>query len=79
MSNSDTSNLIIGGDWNVTLQSLDKRGGVPWKASTYRNCTPLSPESAPKFGTLFLIRLNYLNVRPFVNKDKGIITKFLGV
>ena len=35
MSNSDTSNLIIGGDWNVILQSLDKRGGVPWKASTY--------------------------------------------
>ena len=37
MSNTDTSNLIIGGDWNVTLQSLDKRGGVPWKASTYRS------------------------------------------
>ena len=37
MSNTDTSNLIIGGDWNVTLQSLDKRGGVPWKAFTYRN------------------------------------------
>ena len=31
MSNTDTSNLIIGGDCNVTLQSLDKRGGVPWK------------------------------------------------
>ena len=37
MSNTDTCNLIIGGDWNVTLQSLDKRGGVPWKASNYRN------------------------------------------
>ena len=36
-------------------------------------CTPFSRESAPKFGTLFPIRLNYLNVRPFV-KDKGIIT-----
>ena len=23
-SNIDTSNLTIGGDWNVTLQSLDK-------------------------------------------------------
>ena len=31
-------------------------------------CTPFSRESAPKFGTLFVIRLNYLNV-------KGIITK----
>ena len=27
-----------------------------------------SPESAPKFGTLFLFRLNYLNVRPFVKR-----------
>ena len=31
-------------------------------------CTPFSRESAPKFGTLFLIRLNYLNVRPFVKR-----------
>lgn len=37
MSNTDTSKFIIGGDWNVTTQSLDKRGGVPWKASPYRN------------------------------------------
>ena len=37
MSNTDTSNLTIGGDWNVTLQSLDKRGDVQWKSSTYRN------------------------------------------
>ena len=31
-------------------------------------CTPFSRESAPKFGTLFLIRLNYLNIRPFVKR-----------
>ena len=37
MYNTDVENLIIGGDWNVTLQSLDKRGGIPWKASTYRD------------------------------------------
>ena len=29
MSNTDTNNLIIGGDWRVTLQVLDKRGDVP--------------------------------------------------
>ena len=29
-------------------------------------CMSYSRESVPKFGTLFLIRLNYLNVRPFV-------------
>ena len=27
-------------------------------------CMPFSRESVPKFGTLFLIRLKYLNVRP---------------
>ena len=41
-------------------------------------CMPFSRESVPKFGTLFLIQLKYLNVRPFV-KNKGIITKFLAV
>ena len=41
-------------------------------------CMPFSRESVPKFGTLFRIRLKYLNVRPFV-KNKGIITKFFAV
>ena len=31
-------------------------------------CLPFSRESVPKFGTLFRIRLKYLNVRPFVIK-----------
>ena len=31
-------------------------------------CVPFLRESVPKFGTLFLIRLKYLNVRPFVKK-----------
>ena len=25
MSNTDTERLIVGGDWNITLQSIDKR------------------------------------------------------
>ena len=35
-----------------------------------------SRESVPKFGTLFLIRLKYLNVRPFV-KIKELLLNFL--
>ena len=31
-------------------------------------CMPFSRESVPKFGTLFLIPLNYLNFRPYVKK-----------
>ena len=42
-------------------------------------CMPFSRESVPKFGTLFLIRLKYLNALPFVKKNKGIITNILAV
>ena len=31
-------------------------------------CTPFSRRSVPRFGTLFLIRLKYLNVRLFVKR-----------
>ena len=36
MSNTNTSNVIIAGDWNTTLNPIDKRGGQPWKATNYR-------------------------------------------
>ena len=39
---------------------------------------PFSRESVPKFGTLFLIRLKYLSVRPFVKKKiKELLLIFL--
>ena len=34
MANTDTENLVIGGDWNVSLQAIDKKGGIPME--TYR-------------------------------------------
>ena len=33
----NTSKAIIVGDWNTTLQSIDKRGGRPWQPTSYRN------------------------------------------
>ena len=33
---TDTSRLIIAGDWNCTLQCVDKREGLPWKSTDYR-------------------------------------------
>ena len=36
MSNTDTERLIVGGDWNITLQSIDKKGGTSWKSTTAR-------------------------------------------
>ena len=37
ISNTDTSKVVISGDWNTTLNPIDKRGGQPWKATSYRN------------------------------------------
>ena len=37
MSNTDTERLIVGGDWNITLQPFDKRGGTPWKSTIARD------------------------------------------
>ena len=37
MSNTDVENLIIGGDWNISLYSIDKKGGNPWKPTVSRD------------------------------------------
>lgn len=37
MSNTDFERLIIGGDWNITLQWIDKSGGTSWKSTTARD------------------------------------------
>ena len=37
ISYADTSKSVIAGDWNITLNPIDKRGGQPWKATNYRN------------------------------------------
>lgn len=35
VSNTEISSLIVGGDWNVTLQAMDKKGGLPWRPTLY--------------------------------------------
>jgi len=37
VSATDSSNLIIAGDWNTTLESIDKQGRLAWKETKYRN------------------------------------------
>ena len=37
VSKTDTSKLIISSDWNITLNRIDKLGGLPWKATSSRN------------------------------------------
>ena len=37
MSKTDTSKVIISGDWNITLNRIDKLGGLPWMTTNSRN------------------------------------------
>ena len=37
LSNAIVSRLIVGGDWNVALCAIDKKGGIPWRPTTYRD------------------------------------------
>jgi len=37
ISLTNTSNLIIAGNWNTTLNRLDKQDGLTWKETNYRN------------------------------------------
>ena len=37
ISLTDTYNLVIAGDWDTTLNALDKQGGLTWKKNKYRN------------------------------------------
>ena len=37
MSNTDVENLIIAGDWNISLHAIDKKGGNPWKPTVSRD------------------------------------------
>ena len=40
VSKANTSKIIIAGDWNTTLHSIDKHGGRPWHETNYRNSLP---------------------------------------
>ena len=37
LSNANVSRLIVGGDLNVALDAIIKRGGIPWRPTTYRD------------------------------------------
>ena len=37
ISKTNTSRIIIAGDWNTTLHSIDKRGGRQWQETRHRN------------------------------------------
>ena len=46
VSVTDSLNLITAGDWNTTLNSIDKKGGLAWKETKYRNSLVYFMEAA---------------------------------
>lgn len=44
MDTTELTTLIVGGDWNCTLTKKDKKGGDPWKQTSFRNSVLISME-----------------------------------
>ena len=63
ISKTDVSNLIIVGDWNVTLEAVDKKGGIQWKSSVYRDLL-----------VQFMDELNLVDVLRIKNPSKRCFT-----
>ena len=64
---ADISNLIIVGDWNVTLEAVDKKGGIQWKPSVYRDLFV-------EFMILFMDVLNLIDILRIKNPGKRCFT-----
>ena len=43
---SELTALIAGGDWNRTLTKKDKKGGLPWRPSGFRNATLVTVDTS---------------------------------
>ena len=54
--------------FTTTEQDLSLASRFTLSSLELIKCTPFFPESAPKFGTLFVIQLKYLSVPPFVKR-----------
>ena len=52
----------------VTEQDLSLVTRFMFSSLELIKCMPVSQELVPKFGTLFLIQLNYLNIRPLITR-----------
>ena len=63
ISKTDVSNLIAVGDWNVTLEAVDKKGGIQWKPSVCRDLL-----------VQFMDELNLVDVLRIKNPSKRCFT-----
>ena len=69
MSYTEISNLIVGDDWNVTLQAIDKKGGTPWRPTLYRDKLV---SLMYRIGLIDAFRKSNPNVRSFSYESKSL-------
>ena len=69
MSHPEISNLIVAGDWNVTLQAIDKRAVFFWRPTLYRdNLIAIMDD----IGLIDVFRKLYSNERSFTYESKSL-------
>ena len=73
VTKTDTSKIIISGDWNTTLNKIDKLGGLPWKETTFRNSII---DLMKELDLLYIYRERLANTRTFTYETKNPKLKF---
>ena len=67
--NANISELILGGDWNVTLEAIDKSGGIPWRLTAYREQVLAM---AKEFGLVDILRVKNPNGKFYTYESKAL-------
>ena len=66
---SELTALIVGGDWNCTLTKKDKKGGLPWRPSGFRNSILVTMDI---FDLVDIQRVKYPNVNKYSYESKAL-------
>ena len=66
---SELTTLIIGGDWNCTLTKKDKKGGLPWRPTGFRN---LILTTMDIFDLVDIQRVKHPNINKYSYESKAL-------
>ena len=71
---AQAASLVLGGDWNCTLSKKDKKGGVSWKPSQFRNMLLITMET---FDLVYIQRTRHpnLNIYTYASKTLNVKTR----
>jgi len=72
LSNANVSRLLVGGDWNVALDAIDKKGGIPWRPTTYRDYIIAMCE---ELDLIDILRKKKPKAKPFTYESKPLKMK----